>query len=257
MKKFLLGLILLICFPLAASSFNPLVVCGGQTVASGGYDCADDDMTGELLQERFECGSTDGNEEQTWTSDNTPDFDYTGTILQGTESLQMDTSDRTRASFTGTGEVWAAIIYRPTANATTSRPILSLWDSGNNGLASAHHRSGTPGSLAIYSGGTLDITDVSLTLDTTIYIKLWYKKGTGANSEAKIYTSADGSSWTEKDAISGENETGDAAKVVLGEDAAGGAAAIFDDIRVDDADIDYQIINYIQCFIIPDYIMGF
>jgi hypothetical protein len=49
MKKFLLALILLICFPLAASSFNPLVVCGGQPVAAGGECTVDNDSLLESI----------------------------------------------------------------------------------------------------------------------------------------------------------------------------------------------------------------
>jgi len=211
-----------------------------------GYQCTDDAATGAIFQERFECGSTDGNEEHSWTQvtgDGTHNMDYTTTVLQGTEWLIQTfntTGEEWSATWTHTdgSALWIAFKFRiPEGN--TTRYLARFNEGGSVGYlrliwATDHWtvRLGYNGGAATANGSTY------LSAATDYYVKVEYQRGTGANAVYDLWTSTDGSTWTHE-ITRITDATINAVDFQVFSTYVTAGSIIYDDIRVDNADINY------------------
>lgn len=125
-----------------------------------------------------------------WTDANSPQWDYTTTILEGSQSLGITGSTQsTYNSFSGVPGVWVRFRYRTSA-ISTNPTICSIRDSSGNQLVRAEVRS-TGGVRFYNAANTSVITSAGseIAINTDYYIWIYYLKGTGANAAYFLYKS--------------------------------------------------------------------
>jgi hypothetical protein len=105
-RRVLIALIAL-CVAVPSFAFDmPLIHVKKKFAAAGGDECA-----GYLICQNFEGTGYDHSE--TWTPGGTPDPDYTGVILRGTQSLRLPASaSATGPTFAGQDTIWAFVRFR-------------------------------------------------------------------------------------------------------------------------------------------------
>jgi len=223
----------------------------GQTIASGGGDACDTtDCSSCQYQERFECGSTDGNEEQSWTQiagNGTFNQDYTTTALEGDESLYIEkgtTNEAWYMSITGTDNAnyFGVKLQLPTGNTSDQCYAFELannstvlmrqrfyWQAGGYWLCMWYWNSvGSSSYLSVSS------TNVQFDDDTTYWFKIKYDNGSGSDADVTIWYSTNGSSWTECDdeTVTDGTDTLQVNRVQLVQRGTNSVGYIADDIRV-------------------------
>ena len=241
MKKLILSILFILCLSFQASAWNPMVVVSG----GGAVDhCTTTECAGCDGQERMECGSTDGNEELTWATDaagTTINFDYTTTVLSGTESLYLDGDAIVSTTFADHTTIYVTAILRCQGSATQA--FLYLGDGGTYGLAlqalwvTDHyvlkvHYNG----ITVASQGTTEFVD-----DQKVYVKFRYIKGTGADGQIDTWIETDNPfvGWDLQNDIGNSTDQYTIDQIRLKGDLAATDGTIFDDIRWDADDISY------------------
>lgn len=238
MKKKFLFAILILLLPAFVWAWGTVIVSGN--VSSGG--------TTYLIHETFDgsnaCGDgSSTNCDETWVVNNSPVFNYTTAPapLEGTYSWQADlTTETISIGFTPCDEVWVSAIVRDDV-AVNYAKIFEVLDSTDNSLCWCEWYDTGAGVklVARQTGGTNAPTDADYSADTTYYIKLRAKKGTGANAECQVSISTDGSTWTTPAASIDGTWTTEPSKIKLYGNDGTTTYGLKDDIRVDDADINY------------------
>jgi len=236
--RLILSILFIVCLSFQASAWNPLVVVSGTSE----YLCSSDVCVACDAQERFECGAINGNEENTWTDRagaGTWNEDYTTTVLQGTESL-FATDGETRSIPLSGADVYVTTmiqvfgsvdqypIYSIDAGADNPWVIHANWDD----IDAYHLRLGYDNWGGLTSSGSTPFID-----GETIYVKMRYITGTGADAKYYLYISSNGTDWTLECSYESGTWTADATELRL--QGASAAGVIFDDVRVDSSDISY------------------
>gem|GEM_PF-4387539 len=209
----------------------------GQVLATGG-------APSYLFHETWN-GDT---EDETWTE--LPggwDDDYTTSPPEGAQCLYIPESS---ASMTGTigspaDEVYVTVMFEHIeGNNDASPSFFRFLDSEDNLLGTFRvYVNDPPDDIDIirgyYNGESNYVEKTGLSM-STIYLKARYQKGTGANAEWDFYYSTDGKSgnWTQiGSSVTDGSDTAQIAKVQCYNNKVENFKA--DDIRVDDADINY------------------
>lgn len=146
-----------------------------------------------LLQENFEGTGY----ENSWTEAGTGtiDKDYTGTVLEGSQSLRINLSSQSGRT-TNTLSVDQAIIeayflFRPVAIPSGQRQIWASKDSGGNYMGELQiNASGAL--IAQAGGGSTATTTGTLSAGTTYHVWVRVATGTGANGVCSVGFSTDG-----------------------------------------------------------------
>jgi len=187
-----------------------------------------------LLDEQFEGAGS----EETWTyTTSVADYDYTTSPapLQGDQSCQIDVGGNEDAigAFTPSSEIWVTFIWHHNAVAANST-VITIRDTDDNTLVFLQVRIDNTVRLYI-TGGTTDSGVTPLVDATTYWFKVRAKAGTGANAEAEVWISTNGT-WGESDGSTTDGTwTADCENIRLYGKI--DTDNIFDDIRVDDENI--------------------
>lgn len=177
-----------------------------------------------------------------WTNSGaTPNWDYTGVILDGSQSLLLPSTTGTVGSstmidFGDRPEVWVYFKLRLTNTSQGTKTIGGLAQNGGSTLNQLFQVS-TNGGLPSFGGAQ---TATGFSANMTYNVWLHYRKGTGSNGIVDIAFSTTGTKPT------GGNEfaqsttyagTSNAGRLVLGTSAHTVFDIILDDIRVAHAEI--------------------
>ena len=147
------------------------------------------------------------------------DYDYTADALSGSKSLYADyvntvMSLETNVFASSTTLYVGAKIKPKTIGGTNQQGFIVFYDVNNirgsvflwiSGAVSASPSGGT---IVTSSAGVLQV-------DTTVYLKVRAVSGTGSNSTMTVWTSTDGTLWTERAHSSNGTFTGNWEKVGL------------------------------------------
>jgi len=250
--RYLLSIIL--CLWASCSWAFPPGFIGAVTQGTSGTAdyCTSSDCSECTIQERFECGSTAGDDDSdqensiTYSSAgaNTNDA-YTATIITGSEGLYLTAgATATTPIFAGTdGDQYAAAIIKPLEyTETSSSNMFSFNDSG--GLQKIRL-------VLLYAAGPIiDMTQLTINgiADTVLtditsptnarYWKIQYNNSTGAaDGICKIWYSSDGQNWTLRHNVTNHEYTGQLRYMRVG--ASANDDYLFKDIRVSTSDINY------------------
>lgn len=193
-----------------------------------------------LVKQDFEGVGYDNGE--TWTESGTGgtvDSDYTTTVLDGSQSLQIVLAASARQTATifapAQSDVWAYYLLRVITLPSASVIITRFLSGGTEGL---RVRMTTSGTLEVRAGGgTVANTAATLATGTTYHLWLHYTKGTGANAVASVAFSTTGvrpTSGTTFATSTNGTATVDVSTFALGTTTSGTINLIFDKVRVDD-----------------------
>jgi len=169
-----------------------------------------------------------------WTNGGTPDWDYTTTVLAGSESLSTSNgSHSTSNTSLSESELHGFFLYRTNSIANTPYVVAI------NGTG-IYARLRSAGSWRIYdSSGTL-ATGGSGAADTTYYIWFRYVAGTGADGIFEWYVSTSGTKpGAPTISSSSHNSTANATGVNFDSNAAS-TISIWDNIKLDSSAIGDQ-----------------
>jgi hypothetical protein len=119
-----------------------------------------------------------------WTNESgSPNYDYTTTVLQGSQSALFNGTTG-YATFTGQTTAYAYVLFRTTALPGSTISVMGFRDSGGGALATLQINSS--GQVGILSGGSAFTTD-AIAPNTTYH--MWIKFVSGGTSEIGFSTS--------------------------------------------------------------------
>lgn len=197
-----------------------------------------------LIKQDFEGTGYDNGETWTEAGTATPDEDYTGVALAGSQSLRVVTTSatsRSSVSFSAAGTVEVYFLFRPVvASAEAGLTIVQL-RSADDAAEAIRLRWLSSGRLDVRAGGGTVASPVTvLSVDTTYHVWVRFVVGTGANAVATVAFSTTGtrpSSGNEFAQTSNGTATANAGILRLGTITTTTVEMIFDKVRVDDATI--------------------
>jgi len=174
-----------------------------------------------------------------WSDSNTVNWDETGVVLAGSQSLSIDGQNpigSTVYAFSALGEVWVRLKYRcPLASWVT---VISIRSSTTD---LAKLRILSDGTVRIYCGANYSAAATKLVDSESTNIWLHYVKGTGANAFASVGFSTGDTEPTSGDnyaSYSSGSITDDADNLYLGNPGtAGGYKMYFDSITINNSAI--------------------
>lgn len=190
-----------------------------------------------LTKQGFEGTGYDNSE--TWSETGDPDEDYTGVVLDGSQSFRVNVSGASAYAhhqFAATADVWGYFMFRAvsTINATKSIAIIVGDDFG--GSASVNLNS--TGTLSVTHGGVTSGNTVStMTAGTTYHVWFRYTKGTGSDGFAEVSFSTDGTKPTSGNnytSLSNGDDTANAFRYRIGIVPTSTLDYIWDKVRLDD-----------------------
>lgn len=192
--------------------------------------------TSYLVKQGFEGTGFDNGE--TWTkSGGTVNEDYTGIVLEGSQSLLIQAAAATAyayADFAAQTTCEAYFLFRIETWPSTERFICKITDSGGtNTLASVGINA--TGKLSIRSGASLAVTTDAVTVSTLTHVWVHYTKGAGANAVGTVAFSTDGTKPGSGNAfqqVTNSTATTDATRIQIGTSNTGTITFVADKIRV-------------------------
>jgi hypothetical protein len=199
-----------------------------RSVSSAANEC-----DGKLVCQNFEGTGYDNSE--SWSEVDSPDEDYTTTVLRGSQSLDIsgDTYESTTITFSATGPCYVFFRFRFSALPSSDASIFIMRDASDNQLAALRLRSN--GYIRAYNGtGGYENSGGTYSANTTYYVWLEYTAGSGADGETKVYIDTDTTKPAATITVSDGDATTDATKVVLTNGNDGTPNFVFDQILVDD-----------------------
>lgn len=229
------GFLKRMCIPTMFGIFVPAIAMGqgllinrffNQTGAAGGGATY-------LVEEDCEGTGTPAS----WTdSGTTIDWDFTGTVLAGAQSVQLSSQNARILSptFAAQANLRGYFLYRADTLLAASVTICAFIGPG----VSAEVR--TDGTLRIGGSVNSPTTVATMVADTTYHVWVQYIKGTGANAVYSVAFSTTGTKPTSGDNFTSATtgtETTDCTALRLHCESSLTATVIFDKIRADDADI--------------------
>lgn len=206
---------------------NPALLGANQPAASGGGATY-------LIKQDFEGTGYDNSE--TWTEFlGTPNEDYTGTVLDGAQSLLCTANQGTRSPvFAGLDEIWFYCMIR--FSVLKDSDILKFYDAGQANQVQ-HVALNADGTITVSDGAFHSATTVTaFSANTTYHLWVRVKKGTGANGEGEVWVSTTTTRGTGNNHASHAtgNQTWQPVQVELLQEAGTASNFIFDKVRVDD-----------------------
>jgi len=212
---------------LQSVAWMPLTVIGG-SVSS---------CLGCIFHETFN-GATEDN---VWTDDigsGTWLDDYTTSPapLEGAQSLQVN--DRKRvAPVTSTSTLYYAAKFH--VESTNASNFAFYLQSGGTIIGDVEiDWGGATFTLRLFynAGGANTGGSTTFTAGQTRYVKVFYQAGSGADGVWTVWLSSDGASWNQEISVTDATDTVAVTETAL---RAQTSTILFDDIRIDDVDINY------------------
>lgn len=220
-------------------------------IARRGAAAPASDCAGCIWQERFEGGANtsctgvpNNDEENAFSCNGTQSSDWTSNCGEGSQCLHNAAStigfiDFTLGSAYNTG--YLAFILYADGTPNIEQRLIYVRDTGAVNEIDIRHK--TNGTILIYAY-TDGQSDAAAFVDGTIYVKVYWNGGGAGGSDGQItwWTSTDGSegNWTQQGDFTSLTFDDDIQNFVIGMvEGAGNKQVIFDDIRIDDADINY------------------
>jgi len=191
-----------------------------------------------LLSEGFEGTGY----ENTWIETGTPDEDYTGVALDGSQSLLINPNNATMntfTTFTEQSELWVYfmmhVVDRDTNNA---RILLSVTDAATNVISMVEAIN--TGTLRITHGSAESSKSVAkLTNGVTYHVWVYYKAGTGSDGLASLsFDTTATKPGAPNCAITTGTATTNAYAFRLGSTVATTHSYVYDKVRVNDSVIE-------------------
>jgi hypothetical protein len=166
------------------------------------------------------------------------DYDDQASPLTGSDSISFTVDDSDETSVTAADEYWVAFEYKhtETPSGADTRLAFEQADDGNN----CRLHINTSNQVQLWNTGGTTIGNFTITNNQLTWFKIRCKVGTGANAEAELWYSTDGSAWSQSGLSNNPSTNGNwteqtAEIEIRGEDASG--TAYFDDIRIHSSDI--------------------
>lgn len=174
-----------------------------------------------------------------WTQSGNVDWDYTTTVLAGTQSLQLITNGGSAGnmvqtpSFAAQSALYVYFVMRVTENAWKTdgnARICSLRSGSSEEAAVPLSNARVP---SVLHGSASAAASSALTLNTTYHIWVEYVAGTGANGQMLLYISSNGTKpGSPTVTLTTGTSTASIDSVQFGRAIAGNASLIFDTMRV-------------------------
>jgi hypothetical protein len=179
--------------------------------------------------------------EETWTEAGTGtiDEDHTGTVIAGSQSLQINLSAQTGSTavtFTAQGSLFAKFRFRVAS--TSSNPTIATIRNGSTILGSLILVGVNRTMRTTAAGGSNASSSATLPLNTDIYIWLEYVKGSGSNAICRAgWATTDSkpaltSTGTQTCLSSNGTSTSDADTFYLGHTVSGTYECFYDAVQV-------------------------
>ena len=191
-----------------------------------------------LLQEGFEGTGY----ENSWTESatGTVDEDHTGTVITGSQSLQINLAAQNGsayASFTATNDVYCKFRFRVASTNGGNQVVATIRD-GATVLGTLTLAGASRVLRATASGGSNGTSSDVLPVDTNIYVWFEYLKGTGANAIFRVgWATTDSkpslASTGAKTGVSANGtSTAQPSRIYLGNTSTGTVECFFDAVQV-------------------------
>lgn len=212
----------LVLFAAHTAPANPLVMLSARPPAGGGGGSPD-------FSDDFEATGAGS-----WvTSNGTPNFDYTATVIAGAQSASFpcqSAATEAGVSFTASDACYVYARVRIVTAMTSSRPQWTITTSADVSLLEMKCSTGPNWRI---NDGTIETAGSSLSTGTNYHTWTEYVKGTGANGILRFYFSTDGVKPGSPDiAITNSALTAQAAKLFLGSWDTGAGDLVFDDVKI-------------------------
>lgn len=225
-----LALLLLLPFALLADDLgNPSTLAVLVAPAAGGGGGGG---VTYLVKQDFEGAGYDNSE--SWTEVGAPDEDFTGTVLDGSQSCQVATGTTTTRDWS-TPALSTAYVYFIVQSTTpgANGNLMTLQSSDGSAMTSVVYLSS--GNFRV-SQGVQNSGNVAVVSGTTYHVWVKFIKGTSNNGTSELYVSTTSTKPGSPSAsLTNGSSTQDATKIQLRTPT--GVSSIFDKVRVDDADI--------------------
>jgi hypothetical protein len=139
-----------------------------------------------LVNQNFETPTTGYDNGETWTGAGTGtiDPDHTGTVIVGTQSLQINLSGQTGSTyvaFTAQGSLFCKFQFRAASTNTGNQTIATIRN-GTTTLGTLLLIGANRTLRAVAAGGSNASSSATIATGTNIYIWFEYGKGTGSNA---------------------------------------------------------------------------
>lgn len=176
-----------------------------------------------------------------WTNTSTPDWDYTGVVLAGAQSVQAADGERVHFdSGAAYGEVWLRFKFRIESGGDTGYRVFSFRNqTGDSEIAYFEIAAGGEARVVSGSGSASTVTSLTTSCGlSTCNVWLRYKKGTGANAEMSVAFSTTCTQPTSGDdfaSLVNGSSTGDINRFQFRTGPGGTSVFLFDDLNADDA----------------------
>jgi len=195
-----------------------------------------------LLTENFEGSEYDNS----WTEAGTGtiDGDYTGTVLQGSQSLRIAASAQSAYLTHTLGAshdiVEVYFLYRPTTLPGSTRTVITLQTSADVTVLQAMQRSTGSWTVRPTSGASGANSVTAMSTGTTYHVWCRYEKGTGANAVGTVGYSTDGTRPTSGNSfvsVTTGDATGQVNKIRIATSSSETWEFVLDRLLMDDATI--------------------
>lgn len=173
-----------------------------------------------------------------WWNDGGVQYNYptAGLNLDGSYCLRISSAGSAALGHTPAATIYSSVHLRLSALPSTETGYyLTIRDSTDTDIGLVMITvSGEIGAVAM--GGTENYSTPVITANTTIYLKTKYVKGTGSNAALTVWTSTDGTTWTQRVASTNGTSTTQAEIFRLGGYALASYAYI-DTLKISSVDI--------------------
>ena len=141
-----------------------------------------------LVNQNFEGAGYDNGETWTESATGTVDEDHTGTVIAGSQSLQVNLAAQTGstyASFTAINDVYCKFRFR-VASTNNGNQVVATIRSGTTVLATYTMAGASRVLRATAAGGANGTSSDAVPVDTDLYVWIEYQAGPGTLSVARI-----------------------------------------------------------------------
>jgi len=199
MKRFLISVFLVLLVASTACAWGPMVMFSHRTMTY-------------LINEGFESGT----EPTGWTHGAPNNYGYSAAPLDGTYSLQTGSYGGAATPAVVGDTLYVTAHFKIGTFSDGTVQTLAIYGSSNTIVAQLVV--GPTGKVgAVATGGTLVYSaDGVVALNTPVYLKMMYTKGTGANATATVWTSSNGTTWTQRATSTNGTSTGQSKWIALG-----------------------------------------
>lgn len=173
-------------------------------------------------------------EDDDWTGSCDLDFSTAGLDMQGSECIECGPGEDTFIALTPSAEKWTVTRFRYSEVTEFSETLLRIKNTSTTlGWISMQNDQEV---VCRTGGGSESSVITTLLVNTTYFIKVRYKQGTGANAEFEVWISTDGTTWGTPQSSTDGTETDQPNRLLL-INSADTELFYFDFIKEKDSDI--------------------